>query len=603
MNHHNLKIIILLSLLSAISSSGYDYGAYIRDLETYARVGKYLKNQLHHGVGVDGSVTWKETESVTLENSNKIGLGYDPLHGTPVCYTGSCQMSGFRQQIFKLNYRQTPQGSCTSKLIPEFVSIDCLASSEVQAGTEVIDTLNRLKETNTKGFDISIGGKYLQLSGSYHYSEQTRSVIDSIVKQHTEMLFTTAKISYVKLSMFEPFMHLSDMFRYVIDNLPSSEYNDITAKYISDYIFGYFGYAYVDMLMLGGIALQNIFIDKSKVSYLQQQGIEKSHEAQLEFFATFSMKQKVTNDTEKHKIFMKYVKKSYSTVLGGDPTLQKMDEWSETVKRNPVIIKFGIKSISDLLNQRRFPSDSKIHEKSKLIERALNHYTQLPIHCYGGSQCTGHGICIDSGYFQFGLCHCDAGWSGVDCSHSIPLPPKPVVLSGTLCGYGDNIPCDAHIPSHHCPTGWQRTSHGYCEKSTNSNDTSPSGTLCGYHLHDLTVLCDGRNPYSDACPEGYKRSSDFRFCYKTNASANDSPGTLCGILRKQQCYGQGRPHPGSSPTVFIDVSCGGYYPGKGSCPPGYTLRTAEKDMSKSSDCPHWLGNGYLHHTSAVCSKH
>jgi hypothetical protein len=30
-----------------------------------------------------------------LENSNKIGFGYNLLSGSPVCYTGECQMAGF----------------------------------------------------------------------------------------------------------------------------------------------------------------------------------------------------------------------------------------------------------------------------------------------------------------------------------------------------------------------------------------------------------------------------------------------------------------------------------------------------------------------------
>lgn len=36
-----------------------------------------------------------------LENSNKIGMGYNPVYGNLVCYTGSCQMEEFRRSILK----------------------------------------------------------------------------------------------------------------------------------------------------------------------------------------------------------------------------------------------------------------------------------------------------------------------------------------------------------------------------------------------------------------------------------------------------------------------------------------------------------------------
>lgn len=58
------------------------------------------------------SATW-------LANSNKLGLGYNPVTGDPVCYTGACQMAGFGRAVFKFNYTNSPSGSCTTKLIPE----------------------------------------------------------------------------------------------------------------------------------------------------------------------------------------------------------------------------------------------------------------------------------------------------------------------------------------------------------------------------------------------------------------------------------------------------------------------------------------------------
>lgn len=68
------------------------------------------------------------SEEAALENSNKIGIGYNPVLGSPVCYTGECQMEGFARAIFKLNYSKRATGSCTNKMIPEHVDIDCFTS-------------------------------------------------------------------------------------------------------------------------------------------------------------------------------------------------------------------------------------------------------------------------------------------------------------------------------------------------------------------------------------------------------------------------------------------------------------------------------------------
>ncbi|CAF0840203.1 unnamed protein product, partial [Rotaria sordida] len=141
-----MRLIIQLTLVYCIcaAASATVHESYD---EIYQRVGQYLKNSQQAG----------RSNLLTLENSNTIGLGYDPLHGSPVCYTGACQMSGFRQPVFKLNYIQIPEGSCTSKLIPEHVSLHCITSTEIQAGTEVIDTLDRLMKTTTNGLEIGVG--------------------------------------------------------------------------------------------------------------------------------------------------------------------------------------------------------------------------------------------------------------------------------------------------------------------------------------------------------------------------------------------------------------------------------------------------------------
>ncbi|CAF4111584.1 unnamed protein product, partial [Rotaria sp. Silwood1] len=180
-------------------------------------------------------------------------------------------MEGFAQRVLKLNYIQQPQGACTSKLIPEHVYLDCLPSTEVEARTEIIDTLQQLQESMMKGVEITGDVKYLKHSFSYKYSSQTRYMIDNLVKTNSEVLYTTAKVSYVKLWAFTPFLNLSDPFRYVIENLPCCNFNDTDVeKYINENIFAYCGFSYTWTVMLGGIAQQNMFIDKLQLATIEQ---------------------------------------------------------------------------------------------------------------------------------------------------------------------------------------------------------------------------------------------------------------------------------------------------------------------------------------------
>ncbi|CAF4126325.1 unnamed protein product [Rotaria magnacalcarata] len=538
------------------------------------------------------------SDEETLSNSNKIGRGYNLLTGNPVCYTGTCQMEGFARPIFELNYNKKAQGTCTKALIPDNVDIDCLPSVEVQAGTEIISTLEQLQKSTMRGIEVSAGAKYQMASFSYTHSTQTNYMIDQLVKSNTEVIYTTAKVSVIRLSMFEPMINLTSQFRYVIDNLPCCNYTeDETRKYIFDLVFNYFGYAFVTDLMLGGIAQQNMYINKSEVKTIEQKGISTSNEAKIEFYVSLGMKQQSSVNETRHNEFMRHVQKTYATTLGGDSSIQTFTEWSKTVKTNPIIIKFGVKLIFDLLTAKRFPNDPNIVTKKALIESALENYIKNPIYCY--NNCSANGQCKPSGYFQFGECQCNDGWTGLDCYTS---KPKPVALSGTLCGLESDVACDGQYPANQCSNGWGQTGKpavppanyygcgippfpvvgngNQCAKSETNSATAGIGTICGYVNYGLTVLCDGRNPYSDACPIGYQRSSTASqvfFCYKTDPSVADLPGTMCGRTLHYGMSVKNKPHYNS----VTELACGGYYPGRSACPPNYTLRYGRDHRHKN----------------------
>ena len=567
-----------------------------------------------------------------LQNSNKIGLGYNLLYGSPICYTGTCQMEAFAQPIFKLSYTRKAQGSCTSKLIPDDVHIDCLPSVEVHAGTEVINTLDQLQHSIMNGIHISADGKIKNASFSYQHSSQTRYMIDNTIKTNTTVLYTSAKVSTIKLSMYEPFMILSDQFRHAILNIPCCNHPTAEVEnYIYEYIFNYYGFTFVTQLMLGGIAQQNIFINNDELINIENRDYQKSHEAKVEFFLSLGMKHSESFNQTKHNEFMKHVTKSYATTLGGDSSIHSsFSEWSKTVSSNPIVTKLTVKYIFDLLNVKRFPDDPNIIKKKQLIENALNKYIQNPVFCY--SNCSGHGVCHATNYFQFGMCKCNDNWSAFDCSVSVTTTSAPIELvpSGTLCGLRKFVKCDDNVPETSCPSQWQQTPEmrgvrnlyyredrgwfggkttkdywipvmftEFCLKSYTNSETGKTGTICGMAFGNLLVKCDGRNPNSEPCPVGYRRgeakyyfgfvdSAVIRVCYKINNMTSDASGTLCGLTNALSSHGGFRVLT-SGPLLF-NIPCNDYYPGRGACPPGYSLNSGFESYES-----------HKYHVS-VCSK-
>lgn len=88
-------------------------------LET-KRVEAYIYKECNIGKAAD-QLPW-------LQNSNKIGLGYNPIIGSPICFTGDCLIDGFRRPVVQLKFTSSEKGSCTNQIIPDYVNLDCLPS-------------------------------------------------------------------------------------------------------------------------------------------------------------------------------------------------------------------------------------------------------------------------------------------------------------------------------------------------------------------------------------------------------------------------------------------------------------------------------------------
>ena len=169
---HCLILIIFVMVIHGNSSTS-------ERRQTIERVRQYLKEMdVMPQLNVQSIAETNE-----LQNSNKIGLGYNLVTGSPVCYTGSCQMEGFMHPIFKLNYTSAISGSCTSKLIPDHVHLDCLPSTSLDVYSETITTIEQLTKSITDRITISVEASYIVVAFSYSFSKETRYMIDNIVKR------------------------------------------------------------------------------------------------------------------------------------------------------------------------------------------------------------------------------------------------------------------------------------------------------------------------------------------------------------------------------------------------------------------------------------
>ena len=277
-----------------------------------------------------------------------------------------------------------------------------------------------------RAVDFSTGStfdrKYLDTSYSYAQSREIHSVVDMIMKNNLTLLLTAVNVTSMHLAIAETKLELSDDFRFVIEHLPCCDLNETVEEYIREFFIDYFGYTYIRDLQLGGIVQQTITMTENDRARLEQDGFNTSNESWLKgvakeiFLGQTKLDRANTRNKTLMKTFSKYFTKSNPMVFGGKTSIRSLKNWSKSVPSNPTVVKIGLASVLGLLTTYYFPGDSSIDRKATLIKSVVDRYLSNPAYCY--HQCTNsaHGTCVDSGYFQFGVCRCKSGWRGLDCA-------------------------------------------------------------------------------------------------------------------------------------------------------------------------------------------
>lgn len=204
------------------------------------------------------------------------------------------------------------------------------------------------------------------------------------------------------------------------------------------------------LLMTGGVAQVLTTIEQTQMAKLEQDGYETSKEVGGSFLVSFGKKESEEYDRERYRNFTRYTKNIQATIMGGEPfdviqeenekenpsdcsqSSSKLAEWMRSISHNPIVIRFNMVPIINLLNSQRFPSDPWIAQKRAAMQVTLDKFASgRQVRCI--RDCSGHGDCVQmssgssSGLFNLGSCKCDEGFVGAACATplSVTTPIRP----------------------------------------------------------------------------------------------------------------------------------------------------------------------------------
>jgi len=159
------------------------------------------------------------------------------------------------------------------------------------------------------------------------------------------------------------------------------------------------------------------FFSNAEFQNLEIQSINVALMARVDFGIQFGVKNNFTYDKSEYATYRKTTSSTTFDIFGGDISLgTDFVAWLPTGIDAPVPMMYNLSPNTELISPAYFPLDKHINEKQKCLSQALQNYYATPLICPNG--CSGHGSCVDSGYFNVGTCSCGDQWSGTDCSLS-----------------------------------------------------------------------------------------------------------------------------------------------------------------------------------------
>ena len=178
--------------------------------------------------------------------------------------------------------------------------------------------------------------------------------------------------------------------------------------------------------------------------------------------------------------------------------------------------------------------------------------------------CEGNGVCDDM-MTGSGLCTCNRGYAGEDCSLACPKGPNGDYCSGALNGPGGQEACQWGAPGQFNALGGTGACH--CPGTTPASGASYgflAGVACGkcisgYASSDCKTTCPGVNSFYGVCSSNGKcedGKSGTGKCVCDYGYAGSSCDVVCTGGFVLPCNGRGKCQQGDpGPPLIVSGSC------------------------------------------------
>ena len=437
-----------------------------------------------------------------FNNIGYVGDTYNILKGNPQA-TGGLDPGFLIANIFQFTYNQNLTTSDGKYLIPDNTTINAIDSCSFTFASSTTTDIKSYMDSLKVHVDADFSGWGASFSASSDYEEVHSST------QNSETVFISSHAECQTYGASVGDAPLIQGFRDHVSNLPVT--ND-TQEYIS-FIETWGTHVASSLIMGGRYGFRSSFTSQNYSSLVSS---NFSIKASAGYSGTFSINANVGTEVEKEQADkFEESRKSYVIYqVGGDPPTSgngSTTDWINTVKDNPLPVKYNLVEISTFLYPQYFPDDTNIDSKREMWRKAAMEY------CESISD-------IDSA-----LCATEFGPKSSD---HITVQ---FITSSVLCPFYNG--------RYYVPVCFQYSSNPYMRiigmLSGNYNDPNLNAVVAAnsFSLNPELItnatghLDDYYNFTRYTCPEGYSTVSDF-----FNASVLGCPLILPCI--KDECLTQ-----------------------------------------------------------------